>query len=161
MQLFGMKTQAWFDIWSVEHFLSGMSVMTLAGWMAMRLMLHAHQKMPLTTEENIRFQKHPLFAPIALLTTFLIAYMWEPAEFYMEAGYTNNDAITYWFQGVEFWGNRMLGDPLLTLAGGYTALIVPKLIWPARLCSLSWLLAHIFIFPHSMYLQESFSTLVR
>ena len=32
----------------------------------------------------------------------------------------------------------------------------PNLITPARIVSLIWLLVHVFIFPHSMYLHEIF-----
>jgi hypothetical protein len=30
----------------------------------------------------------------------------------------------------------------------------PQIIWPARALSLCWLFVHIFVFPHSMYLQQ-------
>ncbi len=62
--------------------------------------------------------------------------------------------ITYWFQGGEFWGNRVITDPLITLAGGVVGLYRNRWVLPARLFSLSFSLTHIFVFPHCMYLQE-------
>ena len=64
--------------------------------------------------------------------------------------------VKYWFQGVEFWPNRLIFDPLMLILG---YLIVKKysfLVNPARVLSLIWLLTHIFIFPHSMYLHDLF-----
>ena len=66
------------------------------------------------------------------------------------------DVVAYWFQGVEFWPNRILSDPLITVVGYYIARANPALVTPARIVSLIWLLVHVFIFPHSMYLHEIF-----
>jgi len=87
-----------------------------------------------------------------------VSYFWETIEFYLEAGYTNIDAVTYWFQGVEFWGNRLFTDPAMLLLG-YLVVVhynSKKIIWFARFLSFTWLFIHIFIFPHCMYLQEIF-----
>ena len=80
--------------------------------------------------------------------------MWEGIEFYMEAGYTHVHAITYWLQGIEFWGNRLITDPLITVAGGMIGLHRRSLILPARILSLAFLFTHVFVFPHCMYLQD-------
>ena len=62
----------------------------------------------------------------------------------------------YWFQGVEFWANRLISDPLLTVIGYYISKKYSFFVTPARIISLLWLLVHIFLFPHSMYLHEIF-----
>ena len=82
-----------------------------------------------------------------------LAYAWETFEHYLEVGLAGT-AVEYWFQGVEFWPNRLIFDPLMLIIGYLIAKRYPKLVWPARVLSLAWLLIHIFIFPHSMYLHE-------
>lgn len=32
----------------------------------------------------------------------------------------------------------------------------PQLVWPARTASITWIIVHIFVFPHSMYLLRYF-----
>ena len=64
--------------------------------------------------------------------------------------------VEYWFQGVEFWANRFISDPLITVMRYYISKKYIFLVNPARILSLLWLLIHIFIFPHSMYLHELF-----
>jgi hypothetical protein len=62
--------------------------------------------------------------------------------------------VEYWCQGVEFFGNRFITDPLLVLLGYFIAKSHPNFVFMARILSVLWLLVHIFIFPHSMYLHE-------
>lgn len=143
MIFWGHKTDAWFDVWSLEHFFSGLSITAITIFLIHRYIL--------TPEDKI---KNPHY--IYLIGVLLAAYVWEAIEFYLEAGYTNIDVVTHWFQGVEFWGNRLIGDPLVTVLGGWVALNYKKMIWPARVFSLVWLLVHIFVFPHSMYLHDIF-----
>ena len=90
-----------------------------------------------------------------LIFVLLAAYAWETVEHYLENGLMG-DVVAYWFQGVEFWANRIFADPLITVVGYYIAVGNPKLVTPARILSLMWLLVHVFIFPHSMYLHEIF-----
>ncbi len=167
-EFFGLKTVAWFDLWSIEHFFSGLSIGTLAAIIANKILApylaqacHATNH---NNNHNLSTPNHSTSQPAAQITKppiqfyavyiLCLAYMWEAVEFYMEAGYTNIAAITYWFQGVEFWGNRLITDPLLTLVGGVLGLKYPLYVWPARIFSGLWLLVHIFIFPHSMYLHQ-------
>jgi hypothetical protein len=82
-----------------------------------------------------------------------IAFMWEAVEHYLETGLLGFK-VEYWFQGVEFWGNRLLADPLLLLFGYWIAKRYPKYVLPARILSAIWLVVHIFLFPDSMYLQR-------
>lgn len=140
MELWGEKTVAWFDVWSVEHFIAGMAFGSLWLWLA-RLQAERGQYHPAT-------QQHLYVANILAL-----AYLWEAVEFYIEAGYVW-DRATYWMQGVEFIGNRLLTDPLLTLAGALAVQRKIVLRHFARIFTLLWLGTHIFVFPHSMYLHD-------
>ncbi len=140
--IWGDKTEAWFDIWSLEHFIAGMTMASIV-----LILFPKFAGTELNEKTRIKF-----FSVIILL----IAYMWEVAEFYMEAGYTNIEAVTYWFQGVEFWGNRFVTDPWLVLVGALIAYHHSFLKWPSRVFSFSWLFVHVFIFPHCMYIHEYF-----
>lgn len=133
MEFFGLKTVAWFDVWSLEHFVTGIFFAFLL------LKLYPHLK-----NDRLRFY-------IILL---LISYSWELLEFCIEAGYTGIDSITYWFQGVEFWGNRIITDPLMVVLGAWVYKQSKCRAIYARCFSLVWLILHIFLFPHSMYLHE-------
>ncbi len=134
--IFGEKTVAWFDVWSLEHFVAGMSAAALILWFM--------RKKGYDEKDSL------LFYGLLLCITFA----WEMLEHYLEAGVTGNEWLTYWFQGVEFWGNRLITDPLLVVAGSMVALRYKKLFLPARLFSIAWLVVHVFIFPHSMYLHR-------
>jgi len=82
-----------------------------------------------------------------------LGYAWEALEHYLETGLAGN-GVEYWFQGVELWTNRLIADPLMLVVGYVIAKKYPRFIIPARILSLLWLLIHIFVFPHSMYLQQ-------
>lgn len=90
---------------------------------------------------------------IDLLIVMCASYFWETIEHYLEAG-ASTDAITYWFQGVELWGNRLVTDPLMVFLGWIVYTRYRFIQIPARIFSLGWLYVHIFVFPHSMYLHE-------
>ncbi len=139
--LWGDKTVSWFDVWSFEHFISGMSI----GGLVLAL-LH---------RSNITHGQRPLFFSYVLC----LSYLWEALEHYLEAGYAT-PAVTYWFQGVEFWGNRMITDPLIVLLGACITRKLPIVSWPARVVSIAWLGVHVFIFPHCMYLQHKLSEMI-
>ena len=141
--LFGSKTVSWFDIWSLEHFVSGVAMGSLYALFADKVLLKGLPELAPATRK--RFY---------ILTIVVIQYAWEAIEFYMEAGYTNVHAITYWLHGIEFWGNRLITDPMVTLAGAMLGLHRANLILPARIFSLTFLFTHVFLFPHCMYLQE-------
>lgn len=145
--LIGLKTQALFDIWSVEHVLSGIS----AGH-AVRKTNHRMFKKKLNLDAHSVQTRY-----FDVIWVLLVAYMWETIEHYMETGMLWS-WVEYWFQGIEFWGNRIIADPLMLVVGYLIAKKHPKLVIPARVLSVIWLFSHVFLFPHSMYLQE---TLVR
>ena len=141
--IWGVKTVAIFDVWTFEHFLSGISIGALAVRCNMNILKN---KLNLDNREiKTRY--------FDLIFVLLVAYAWEAVEHYLESGLTV-DVVTYWFQGVEFWANRIISDPLITVAGYYIAVAKTKLVTPSRILSLIWLMVHVFIFPHSMYLHE-------
>jgi hypothetical protein len=143
MTIFGPKTTAWFDVWSFEHFVSGMAISTICVLLADKLFLRGLCEIPRAVETRVY-----------VVTILLVEYAWEVAEFYLEAGYSGVPAITHWFHGVEFWGNRVLSDPLVTLSGGLIALRHSAVVLPARVFSLGFLIIHLFVFPHCMHLHE-------
>ena len=140
---FGAKTDAWFDIWSIEHFMSGAAISSMCVPLANKVFSTNLETLP----SVVRVRCYSVLL-------LLVEYCWEAAEFYFEAGYSGVPRITTWFHGVEFWGNRMLADPLVTLSGGLVALRWSKLVWPARLLSFVFIVTHVFVFPHCMYLQD-------
>jgi hypothetical protein len=148
--IFGPKTDAWLDVWSLEHFISGIAISSFCVLFADKVFLKGVEDIPKVAETRVY-----------VITILLVEYMWEGAEFYMEAGYTRVAAITYWFQGVEFWGNRLVADPLITWSGGIVGLHHSKLVLPARIFSLTFLFAHVFVFPHCMYLQNLIEKMIR
>lgn len=144
--IWGLKTQAMFDVWSIEHVLSGISAGSIIKDENKRHLKKYYPTFKFKNRTIIRFD---------LIFILLLAYIWETFEHYLEEGILGN-AVEYWFQGVEFWANRFVFDPLLVVLGYYIATKFPKFILPARILSIFWLLIHIFVFPHSMYLHEFF-----
>ena len=145
--IFGYKTIAMFDVWSFEHVLSGISIG------------HIVKKSTRKHVGNIslikKFESHSSVIRFDIIGVLFLAYLWETIEHYLETGLAGA-RLEYWFQGVEVWTNRIIADPLLMVLGYYIALKNPRLIIPARILSALWLLVHIFIFPHSMYLHTLF-----
>lgn len=126
MILWGHKTVAAFDVWSVEHVLSGISVGAVV-WA---------RASPCTRWSVV----------VAL------AFAWEALEHYLEMGVAGA-AIATWFAGVEHWTNRLVTDPALVVVGAALAGRWPKLSVPARVLSAVWLLVHVVLLPHSMALH--------
>ena len=130
-ELFGHKTTALFDLWSMTHFLSGIGIMSVIALL----------------RRSGRGVAHPF------LLALTMSALWEIIEIYLELGLAGG-GVMRWFDGVEHWTNRLITDQLLFVAGVAVAQRRPALIWPAKLASTAWLLAHIFLLPHSMALQE-------
>lgn len=143
--IWGFKTVAALDIWTLEHFLSGVSIGMLVINLNSRLFFKHFE----IKREDIKTSHFDIIAVL------LLAYIWEVFEHYLEVGLLGN-AIEFWLQGVEFWANRLIFDPLVTVLGYYLVKSYPILVNPARVLSLLWLIIHIFVFPHSMYLHEIF-----
>ncbi|MEC9259119.1 MAG: hypothetical protein VX541_11515 [Candidatus Poribacteria bacterium] len=91
------------------------------------------------------------------MSTLSVFYFWEAIEHYLETGLVG-DVVSDWFQGVEFWANRLVADPLMMILGYYLAQRFPRLVNPARVCSIVWFFVHVFVFPHSMYLHVYFAS---
>jgi len=144
--VWGLKTVAMLDAWSFEHLLSGMSIGSRVRADNQRHFLRHYPTLKLTRSTELRLD---------LVGVLLLAYLWEAVEHYLEEGLAGS-AVAFWFQGVEFWPNRLIADPLLLVGGYVVARSHPRLILPARVFSLLWLLVHVFVFPHSMYLHYLF-----
>ena len=87
-----------------------------------------------------------------IILVLAFAFFWETIEHYLET--VSTSGIIHWFAWVEFWGNRIITDPLLVLLGYFIISKRRNLILFARIFSPLWLLVHVFIFPDSMYLHE-------
>jgi len=151
--IWGYKTVAIFDVWTIEHILTGISVGT-------GVIIHNNKSLGelfsrlaenIIHPQRINFLKYKYDIYLLLF----IAYLWETLEHYLETGLAGG-AVEYWFQGVEYWPNRLIADPLMLILGYWLAKKLPNIVWPARIISLAWLALHIFVFPHSMYLHEIF-----
>ena len=141
--LWGLKTVAVFDIWSFEHVASGISIGTA---------VRRHTKWELKRLfPSLAHTYHSLHFDLS--GVLFIGYFWETIEHYLETGLAGA-RVEYWFQGVEYWPNRVIADPALLILGYLIAKRYPKLVVPARIFSLTWLIVHIFAFPDSMYLQR-------
>lgn len=143
--LWGLKTHAIFDVWTIEHLLSGVSV----GSAVKKKNHKVFQKLLKLIDHNY----HSWWFDVS--GVLFLAYIWETLEHYLEVGLAGT-TVAYWFQGVEFWPNRLISDPLMLVLGYLLARKYPFLVWPARALSIAWLIIHIFYFPHSMYLHEIF-----
>ena len=141
--LWGPTTVALLDVWSIEHVLAGLSIGALV-IKARAFVLLGDEPMPRLV--NVR---------VDLLGVLFLSYLWETVEHYLEEGLAG-DAVAFWFAGVEAWGNRLLTDPLMVVLGYLVVARHPRLVWPARVLSAAWLVVHVFLFPHSMYLHELF-----
>ena len=140
--LWGIKTEAAFDVWSIEHIIMGISVAWLAQIIVNKIV--GQEQVSETLKKRISF-----------FITLMIAYMWETLEHYLETGLAGQ-TVEYWLQGVEHWSNRLISDNLMVLTGWYIYQQQNKMLAFARVFSAIWLIVHIFVFPHSMYLHELF-----
>lgn len=137
--IWGVKSLACFDVWSFEHFFSGVSLGAT---------FLVYMERYLKVDPNNRYHTYIYFSGVLMLT-----YCWETLEHYLETGLLGPE-VTYWFQGVEFWANRMITDPLMNLAGAWVLRRARYIVKGVRVFIFIWLVIHIFVFPHSMYLHE-------
>jgi len=140
MLIWGLKTKAFFDVWSIGHFMSGI---TLGGLIAGKK-VSALENLP----KKYFYRYH-------LYKILFFSFLWECIEHYLETGLAGIQ-VEYWFQGVEYWANRLITDPLLVVCGYFLVQRHQSVLLPARIFSAVWLFFHIFIFPHSMYLHTFF-----
>lgn len=149
----GHKTVAFFDIWSIEHVISGISFGFLALLHTQKKFskVFAHYESDIAKGMDIH---RTILTRFDLITVLFLAYAWETVEHYLEIGLLG-DRVVYWFQGVEAWNNRFISDPLMLVLGYVIVRQYTHLTWPARAFSAVWLIVHIFFLPHSMYLQDT------
>ena len=138
MMIFGDKTLALLDLWSLEHFFTGCNSALLVGYFV--------KKYFKTHDEKILFR-------IQLLSLLAIELYWECLEYYLEDG-ASYDRVTYWFQGVEYIGNRLITDPIITVFGLVIIKNFPRIIWFSVPFSIAWLYIHLFVFDNCMGLQN-------
>lgn len=149
MLIWGDKTIAMFDVWSIEHLVNGIAMAGAAAFI-IKQMLKKIDMSPQTQK---------------ILSFFMVltgALLWECAEHYIEAGILPGvigARVTFWFQGVEHWSNRIIGDNLTVITGWfiYYRFIYnkkPNIALAAKIFTTIWMLVHIFVFPDSMYLQR-------
>ena len=147
--LWGHKTEAFFDVWSFEHLMVGMGLASgvwLINYKPWKKVLEEVESLnPLVKLKN----------NYDLICVLLLAFMWESLEHYLEMGLLGA-RVEYWFQGTEFWGNRLITDPLMVVGGYFIAKNYRFLVVPGRFISLAWIVIHLLVFPHSMYLHEIF-----
>ncbi|MDR3160703.1 MAG: hypothetical protein LBU28_03715, partial [Spirochaetaceae bacterium] len=128
MLIWGFKTEAAFDVWSLEHLANGIAMGAVA-----RRVTAAWFPQPLTPGQR-RF--------VEFILVLLLALSWENIEHYVEAGVLPGligERITFWFQGVEHWTNRLIADTLMVLLGWYIYTKQNRLFWIARIFSALWL----------------------
>jgi len=143
MFLWGYKTEAMFDLWSFEHFANGIGIAALAALVTGKII---KDEIDPVSRKTINF--------IMMLT---LSLLWECVEHYIEAGILPGAIgarVTFWFQGIEHWSNRLIGDTLMVMLGWYVYTKKKNLALPAKIFSLIWMAIHIFAFPDSMYLQR-------
>ncbi|MDR0313683.1 MAG: hypothetical protein LBI14_08790 [Treponema sp.] len=144
MQIWGYKTVAMFDIWSLEHFVNGIALAGFAVLITGKLF-----KKEEISEASIKI--------VNFIIVLTVSLLWECIEHYVEAGVIPGaigERVTFWFQGVEHWSNRLIGDTLTVMLGWFVYTKTKRLAIPAKIFTTVWMLIHIFVFPDSMYLHR-------
>ncbi|MHC4780435.1 MAG: hypothetical protein ACYTFG_17835 [Planctomycetota bacterium] len=148
--IWGLKTVAFLDAWTFEHFLCGISLGSLVCTHHRKVFQNLYP--PAGADALFAEKADNIRTRCNLMLVLLVAFSWETLEHYLETGLAGQ-VVAHWLQGVEFWGNRLVADPLMLVLGCLTAARFPALVWPARVLTLAWLVLHIFFFPHSMHLH--------
>jgi len=129
--LIGDKSEAMFDLWSFQHFCSGILIGSLLAYAGVA--------------SKATWQKF-------VLLMLVLALSWEATELAMESGLFGQ-AVVNWKRGFEHWGNRFIGDPFMVTLGGLLARRF-KSAWKWVLIPASvWLIANI-ASPNSMSVQQ-------
>ncbi len=127
--IFGDRRFAFFDLWTLQHVLSGVIV----GFLILFL------------KNGIAFKEY-------LISILLVAFLWELFEVGMEHGLMGQ-VVADWKFGYEFILNRVLVDPLSVLIGGILQWHFKNFVYVSLPLASLWLLANIFS-AHSMSIQE-------
>ena len=122
---FGHKVLALFDLWSLQHFVSGFVIGTAVT----------------KRGQGVRWWR-----------ILLGAVIWEAWEWSMEMGSIGSH-MAYWFHGQEHWSNRLLSDPALYVIGSLIGARHPHLRSRMMLFSFSWIGMNL-LAPHSMWFQD-------
>jgi hypothetical protein len=133
-----------FDVWSLEHFINGICTAAFVSWVS-GILFKKTELSPATRKS------------VNIMLVLILTLFWECVEHYVEAGILPGligARITYWFQGVEHWSNRLIGDIVTVMLGFYVYTRKSNLALPAKIFSVLWFAVHIFVFPDSMYLQR-------
>jgi hypothetical protein len=118
---FGDESIALFDLWSIQHFLSGVLIISFF-------------LLPKNTVGEIKnWQK---IIPFILF----VALSWEAMEIYFETG-----VIIKGWTGSEHWSNRIITDPLMALLGGVVGYITKDSWRVAIVPAIFWLILKIFL----------------
>jgi len=140
MLVWGLKTEAAFDVWSIQHLMMGVSLACIAE-LAVNLLSRRE-----TMSEALKVK-------FSFIIVFLCAAIWEIFEHYVELGLLGGK-VAHWFQGQEHWTNRLIFDNVMVMLGWFVFQKNNRFVWFARVFSCVWLFFHIAVFPHSMYLHE-------
>ncbi len=177
-KIFGDKNISFFDAWSLEHIITGMSLSYFF------LLFNGPFSKALSEDDqqvivNLKKTKQYSIEQIKNIHTILkeknyktkiihhslvvisIAYAWEILELYMETAIFKDYGIEKyflvaqeWFSGVELFLNRFFVDVFLVYIGWYLIRHKPVLAKIAAPISLFWLLVHIIVFKDSMFLHK-------
>jgi len=128
----GDKKNALFDLWSINHFLSGVVFSTA---------LYKY----LEARNYNTFKYYVVFLACA-------ASGWEILELTIEH-LSQGATLFIWLNGNEHWANRLIGDYVMFVLGGLLGFKM-KSAWKFSIILLLLLLAANALLPSSMYLQE-------
>lgn len=179
VQIFGDKNNSFFDVWSFEHIITGMSIsyflflnsgpFTKAMEKDSSLELISLRKSGIYSNKQLlelknlldrKDQKNKIIHHSLIVIG--VSLGWEIIELYMETTEFGNTFIEnyfakaqIWFSGVELFLNRFFIDIILVYFGWYIVRHNPKLSEIAAPISLFWLLMHIISFKDSMFLHKN------
>ena len=127
--LWGTKTTAIFDLWSIQHVASGIAISSaVVDGFGSRI-------------RNVLFPGRTyLFRYADLLGVLCLAYLWEAVEYALESGQFGSGAA-HWYRGIEFWPNRFIADALLLVLGYIIARRYPRAIAPAFIFATVWIVS--------------------
>ncbi|MEA1929668.1 MAG: hypothetical protein U9M92_02180 [Patescibacteria group bacterium] len=130
--LLGNRNVAIFDLWSIQHFLSGIIIAALLAKFFVK-------------SKSLAIGEY-------ILVILIIAMSWEAMELAMEKGVVGQ-IVSHWKDNHEHWGNRLIGDLLMVVLGG---LLGRKYSWTWKIATIPaalWLILNA-ISPTNIFIQE-------
>jgi hypothetical protein len=132
VQLWGHKTTALFDLWTLQHIATGIVIAYI-------------------------LTKIKYFSLSPVWTILLLSLFWESLELILELGHLRGlDGVVYQ-TGVEFWLNRSLTDPLAMIFGARMFRLNPKVFGYSVGFMVIWLLvnlyAHVTLVPVDVFIK--------